>query len=101
MTPIEEKEIKGVNAKNVWWLIASTAVIVATVITTVNSVNTGINDLKTDIKLMQKDRENDRKYYDLKMDELQKQVNTMEGKQSNLNDRVEELESDKLFNNKK
>ncbi len=43
MTPVEEKEIKGITLKNVLWLISSTVTVVASVLLTYSSLSSKID----------------------------------------------------------
>ena len=43
MTPVEEKEIKGITLKNVMWLISSTVTVVTSVLLTYSSLSSKID----------------------------------------------------------
>ena len=71
MTAIEHKELKGITIRNLLVTIASTASIVASVMTTYFQLKDDIHDIKTE-------QTTQNKIYDIRLKTLELQVSTLQ-----------------------
>ena len=82
MEPIENREVRGFNVKNIVTLVACTASIVATTIGSYQSLKAQISDVQTStdsqIKMNKQENASDWKYNDLKMKTIELSIATLE-----------------------
>lgn len=88
MTPIEAKQIKGLNLRNLWGLVGSTVIITATVMSTKSDISSGFKDVNAQLasatleiktlkdKFVEKEKEDRER--DNKLQATQAQVNTID-----------------------
>lgn len=86
MTPIEQKQIRGVTMKTLWAIITSTTVIVGTVLT-------GSNNIRNEILLIKKDQETAGKINELKIREIEARMSAIEADNKELHYRLQRIES--------
>lgn len=79
MNPIETREIRGINARTMWWAV-----------TIVVAVCFSYFSLKGAISGIQKDSYNDRKYDDLRMRTMELRISALELDIKDLRNKVDE-----------
>lgn len=83
MTPIENKEIKGVNFKNLIWIISSTIIIVSAFYSGINSINKSIDEQNFMIQKIVYMNETEVRTIKVRLDILESQIEQLKSSQQN------------------